>query len=237
MIVETPAAHDTVALKRIAAIAAVAEVMDGMMVGLGTGSTAAFAIAALGERALGGLQITTVATSVETAHLAQAAGLTVLAFDKLDHVDIGIDGADAFDHDFRAIKGGGGALLREKIVATAARRMIAIIDDSKLVQHLGTHPLPVEVLPFAAGFVSRRIEAIGGMATLRMAGTIPYRTDQQNAVFDCDFGPIDDPKMLAAALSTIPGLLGHGLFLDEFDVAYVASNEGVRRLLRNGDNP
>ncbi|OYY91818.1 MAG: ribose 5-phosphate isomerase A [Sphingomonas sp. 28-66-16] len=233
MIIEEAATRDTAVLKRMAALAAVAEVVDGMIVGLGTGTTAAFAIDALGERAKAGLRITTVATSLETARAAEAAGLTVMAFDTLDHVDIGIDGADELDHRLRSIKGGGGALLREKIVATAAGRMIAIVDDSKLVGRLGAHALPVEVLPFAAGFVTRRIEALGASVVRRMGGGEPYGTDQQNAVLDCDFGLIEDPEPLALALSVIPGLLGHGLFLDEFDIAYVAAAGGVQRLMRN----
>jgi len=206
-----------------------------MRVGLGTGSTAAFAIAALGEAVARGLRITTVATSLETARRAQAAGLIVLDFDRLEWVDIGIDGADEIDGQLRAIKGGGGAMLREKIVAASARRMIAIVDDSKKVQRLGTRPVPIEVLPFAAGFVSRQIEAIGGRVACRMKNGAPYRTDQHNVVLDCSFGAIDDPEVLAAATDGIPGLLGHGLFLQEIDIAYVGSAAGAHRLARAGN--
>ena len=135
--------------KLAAARAAVAEIQDGMLVGLGTGTTVAFAIAALAERVVTGLDVATVVTSAATARDAQAKGLRVFAFDTLDKVDLAIDGADEMDGRLRAIKGAGGALLREKIVAAAAQRMIAIVDESKLVPRLGTRPLPVEVLPFA----------------------------------------------------------------------------------------
>jgi ribose 5-phosphate isomerase A len=226
---------DSAAFKRAAALAAVAEVEEGMRVGLGTGSTAAFAIAALGERVARGLRITTVATSLGTARLAQAAGLTVLDFDRLEWVDIGIDGADEIDGRLRAIKGGGGAMLREKIVAASARRMIAIVDGSKQVEQLGAHPLPVEVLPFAAGFVSREIETMGGRVALRMKDGALYRTDQGNLVLDCAFGLIDNPEALAAALAAIPGMLGHGLFLREIDIAYVGRADGVHCLARAGN--
>jgi ribose 5-phosphate isomerase A len=218
--------------KRAAALAAVAEIEDGMIVGLGTGTTAAFAIAALADRVAGGLRVTTVATSLATARIAEAHGLPLVPFDRLAHVDIAIDGADEIDGALRAIKGGGGAMLREKIVAAASRRMIAIVDGSKLVDRLGAQPLPVEVLPFAAAFATRRIAELGAEVSRRIAGDAAYRTDQGNLVLDCRFDGIDQPKALAGALSAIPGVLGHGLFLDEIDAAYVGSAEGTRYLPR-----
>jgi ribose 5-phosphate isomerase A len=133
----------------------------------------------------------------------------------------------------RAIKGKGGAMLREKIVAAAADRMIVIVDAGKQVTRLGAGTLPVEVLPFAASFVARRIEHLGASVSRRMTGKAGYRTDQDNIVLDCRFGAIDDPEALAAALSAIPGVLGHGLFLDEIDAAYVGGSEGVIRLNRS----
>jgi ribose 5-phosphate isomerase A len=215
-----------------AAAAAVAEIEDGMLVGLGTGSTANFAIAALGERVAEGLKVTTVATSLATARIAEAAGLPVLPFDTFARLDIAIDGADELDPQLRAIKGKGGAMLREKIVAAAAERMIVIVDASKQVTQLGRGPLPVEVLPFAAGFVSDRIERLGATVRRRMAGDACYRTDQDNIILDCEFGAIDDPLALASALSAIPGMLGHGLFLDEIDAVYVGGSDGVIQLTR-----
>lgn len=220
------------ARKRAAACAAVAEVQDGMLVGLGTGTTTAFAIAALGGRVAEGLNIATIATSLATMRLAQEAGLRVLPFDQPSAIDLSIDGADELDAELRAIKGRGGAMLREKVVAAAATRMVAIVDDSKQVTKLGKGPLPVEVLWFATEYVSRRIEELGATVSQRMTGGSYYRTDQDNAVLDCRFGSIDDPNVLASALSAIPGLLGHGLFLDEIDAAYVAGADGVVCLSR-----
>jgi ribose 5-phosphate isomerase A len=230
--IRTAHENDIAARKRAAAAAAVAEIEDGMLVGLGTGSAANFAIAALGERVAEGLKVTTVATSLATARIAEAAGLPVLPFDTFARLDIAIDGADEFDPQLRAIKGKGGAMLREKIVAAAAERMIVIVDASKQVTQLGRGPLPVEVLPFAAGFVSDRIERLGATVSRRMAGDACYRTDQDNIILDCEFGAIDDPLALASALSAIPGMLGHGLFLDEIDAVYVGGSDGVIQLTR-----
>ena len=224
--------NDVAAHKRAAACAAVDQVDDGMLVGLGTGTTADFAIAALGRRVAAGLKVTTVATSLATGRAAEAAGLQVLPFDALARLDLAIDGADELDPQLRAIKGKGGAMLREKIVAAAAERMIVIVDPSKQVPRLGRGPIPVEVLPFAAGFVADRIERLGAAVVLRMTANDNYRTDQDNLVLDCRFGAIDDPQGLASALSAIPGVLGHGLFLDEIDVAYVGRDDGVIQLSR-----
>jgi len=228
----TPFLDDVVAHKRAAACAAVAEIEDGMLVGLGTGSTANFAIAALGERVAAGLKVTTIPTSLDAGRAAEAAGLPALSFDTLAKLDLAIDGADELDPQLRAIKGKGGAMLREKVVAAAATRMIVIVDAGKQVTRLGRGALPVEVLPFAAGFVSHRIEELRATVSQRMAGDACYRTDQDNIVLDCRFGPIDDPQALASALSAIPGMLGHGLFLDEIDAAYVGGSNGVVKLTR-----
>ena len=228
-----PNQNDNAAHKRAAAWAAVAEIEDGMLVGLGTGTTANYATAALGERFAAGLKVTTVATSLATCRAAVAAGLPVLSFDTLARLDLAIDGADEIDPQLRAIKGKGGAMLREKIVAAAAMRTIVIVDAGKQVTKLGRDALPVEVLPFAAGFVCHRIERLGATVSLRMAGGASYRTDQGNVVFDCWFGAIDDPETLASALSAIPGVLGHGLFLDEIDVAFVGGSDGVIQLSRD----
>ena len=232
MATSPPDQDDAEARKRAAACAAVAEVQDGMLVGLGTGTTASFAIAALGERVAAGLKVTTVATSLAARHAAETAGLPVLPFDTLARLDLAIDGADELDPQLRAIKGKGGAMLREKIVAAAAERMIVIVDAGKQVTRLGRGALPVEVLPFAAAFVSHRIERLGATVSRRMAGDAGYRTDQGNIILDCRFGAIEDPQALAAALSAIPGLLGHGLFLDEIDAAYVGGSDGVVQLTR-----
>jgi ribose 5-phosphate isomerase A len=216
--------------KQAAAEVAIAEVRDDMLVGLGTGSTAAFAIAALGRRIAEGLRVSAVATSLATEAAARAAGIPLLPFEDVAAVDIAIDGADEIDPQFRAIKGGGGALLREKIVAASAARMICIVDASKTVARLGAHPLPIEVLPFARAFVSDAVRRLGGEPKLRLSATgEPARSDQGNLLVDCAFGPIADPEGLAAALSDIPGMLGHGLFLREIDALLIGGPNGVER--------
>ena len=216
--------ENRVSEKRIAARAAVQRVEDGMLVGLGTGSTVAFLLDALGERVRAGLRIRTVATSLATELRARALGIIVEPFASLSALDLAIDGVDEVDPDFRAIKGAGGALLREKVVAQAAARMIAIADGSKPVGQLGAAPIPVEVLDFARGFVAARIAELGGSAILREGAL----TDQGNPLLDCSFGPIADPERLAAALQAVPGVLGHGLFLDEIDSVCIGTSGGAQ---------
>ena len=219
--------------KRLAAEAAVAEIEAGMLIGLGSGSTAAFAIAAIGARVKAGLAIDAVATSIESARLATRHGIELLDFEDVASVDLVIDGTDEIDPQFRAIKGAGGAMLREKIVASAAKRMVVVADARKRVARLGTMPVPVEVLPFARSFVAAELRRLGAEPVLRRAGADPYLTDQDNIVFDCAFAAIDTPDDLAAALSAIPGVLAHGLFLREVDAAYIATEGRVDRLERH----
>jgi ribose 5-phosphate isomerase A len=218
--------------KRAAAYAAIEDVADGMLVGLGTGSTAAYAIARLGERVRSGLAIRAVATSRRSADLAREVGVDVLDFADVAAVDLVIDGADEIDDRLYAIKGAGGAMLREKIVAASAARMIVIADGSKHVAAIGAAKLPVEVLPFACGFVRRKLADLRAEVVLRGDGGVPYRTDQDNLVFDCHFGVIEDPQALDAALSAIPGVLGHGLFLREVGSAIIAAHGQVTRIDR-----
>jgi ribose 5-phosphate isomerase A len=209
--------------KALAARAAAAEVKDGMLFGLGTGSTAAHLIEELGRRVAAGLRIQATATSEASDRLAQKVGIPTRPFSEIATVDLTIDGADEIDPRLRAIKGAGGAMLREKLVATAAARMIVIADGTKQVEQLGKAPVPVEVLPFGQKFVAGRLKALGATPVLRTRDGQPYRTDQNNLVIDCHFPDLADPEALAAALAAIPGMLGHGLFLDEVDAAYVAS--------------
>lgn len=218
--------------KRAAAYAAIEDVADGMLVGLGTGSTAAYAIARLGERVRSGLAIRAVATSRRSADLAREVGVDVLDFADVAAVDLVIDGADEIDDRLYAIKGAGGAMLREKIVAASAARMIVIADGSKHVAAIGAAKLPVEVLPFAYGFVRHKLAGLGAEVVLRGDGGVPYRTDQDNLVLDCHFGAIEDPQALDAALSAIPGVLGHGLFLREVGSAIIAAHGQVTRIDR-----
>jgi ribose 5-phosphate isomerase len=213
--------------KKAAAVAAVQEVRAGMLVGLGTGSTAAFAIRALGERVADGLAIRAVVTSDASGKLARVIGVEIL---DIAAVDLTIDGADEIDSRCFAIKGAGGAMLREKIVAASSARMIVIADGSKQVERIGAAKLPVEVLPFALAYVVRVLTDMGAAPVIRDN----YRTDQGNLVVDCHFGTLKDPRATAATLSAIPGVLGHGLFLDEVDAAYIATNGVVTRLERVG---
>ncbi len=215
--------------KRLAAKAAVAEVRDGMLVGLGTGTTAAHAIAALGGRVRDGLRIKAVATSLATEAAARAAGIAVIDFAGVSRLDLAIDGTDEIDDRFFAIKGAGGAMLREKAVAAAATRMIVIADGSKRVARIGAAKVPVEVLPFARDCVIAALEALGAAVTIRQ----DYATDNGNIVADCRLAMLGHPNELAAAIDAIPGALGHGLFLDEVDSAYLATDGIVTRLERN----
>lgn len=218
--------------KRLAAEAAVAEVAEGMLVGLGTGSTAAFAIAALGRRIAEGLKVEAVATSEATAAAARAVGVVVRDFSTIAVLDLTIDGADEIDSRLFAIKGAGGAMLREKTVATASRRMIVIADGSKRVAAIGAANVPVEVLPFARASVVAALERLGAAVAVR-AG---YVTDNGNIIADCHFPAMPDPRALAARIAAIPGALGHGLFLDEVDAAYIAADGNVTRLERDGSS-
>ncbi|MGN6269701.1 MAG: ribose-5-phosphate isomerase RpiA [Sphingomonas sp.] len=218
--------------KRLAAEAAVAEIEDGMLVGLGSGSTAAFAIAAIGKRVSDGLAIDAVATSLASEALARRHGIALLDFEDVASVDLVIDGTDEIDPAFRAIKGAGGAMLREKVVAAAAKRMVVVADGRKRVARLGGVPVPIEVLPFARSFVAGEVRRLGAEPVLRRAGADPYLTDQDNIVFDCAFAQLDMPDEVAVALSAIPGVLGHGLFLREVDAAYIADRGTVERFER-----
>jgi ribose 5-phosphate isomerase A len=211
------------AQKRAAAMQAVKLVEDGMTLGLGTGSTAAWFVTLLGERVQDGLRVRGVPTSETTAALARQCGIEVIGLDQVGfetggRIDLCVDGVDEVDGQNRAIKGGGGALLREKIVAAGSDRVVYIADASKRVETLGAFSLPVEVIPFAVAFVSSRIAALGCGPVLRQtADSAEFRTDENNVVLDCPFAVIDDPESLAAELALIPGVVEHGLFLGMID--------------------
>lgn len=220
---------DVEALKRIAAAAAVEEVQAGMIVGIGTGSTAAHVVQLLGIRVAAGLDIAAVATSRATEAAARAAGIVLLPPDECTEINLCIDGVDEIDPRLRAIKGGGGAMLLEKIVATLAHRNIAIADVSKQVERLGARAVPIEILPAARGLVHREIARLGGSPELRLRKGVPWVTDAGHHILDARFPMLADPEVLASALSAIPGALGHGLFLTEIDALYVAGSDGVIR--------
>lgn len=213
---------------------AVEEVREGMLVGLGSGSTAAEFVRALGERVKQGLKIEGVATSAATEALARSVGISLRSFESVSKVDLTVDGVDEIDGRLRAIKGGGGALLREKVVAAASSRMIAIADASKVVEQLGKFPLPVEVLPFASSYVERELLTFGVPVKKRMKSDGgPYLTDQGAYVFDVGFGVLADPEETAARIGGIPGVLEQGLFLGEIDELIVAHEGGVEVMRRN----
>lgn len=218
---------DLEAEKRAAAIRAVDEIQDDMLVGLGSGSTAAYAIRELGARAKAGLRIKTVVTSSASEALALSVGLAPLDFGTISRVDVTIDGADEITRGLQAIKGGGGALLREKIVGAASDRMIVIVDSSKPVATLGAFKLPIEVLPFASAWVQRAISAFAPAPILRVRDGKIVFTDQGNLLFDIPFGSIDNPTLIADQLSSISGVIEHGLFLTEIDMALVGTATGV----------
>ncbi len=216
--------------KALAAAAAVAEVRAGMLVGLGTGSTAGHAIRALGARVAQGLAVRAVATSQASDALARRLGIAMLDFADVPRVDLTIDGADEIDPRLYAVKGAGGAMLREKVVAAASDRMVVIADSSKRVAAIGAARVPVEILPFARASL---LAALGEGAMLRMRDGAPYVTDNGNWIADCRFA-LADPTKTAVWLDGMAGVLGHGLFLDEIDAAYVAENGVVSRLERAG---
>ena len=219
--------------KRRAAERGLEYVEDGMVLGLGTGSTAAHAVRLLGERVRAGLDVRGVPTSRATQALAEACGVPLATLDEVTRLDLTIDGADEVDPELRLIKGGGGALLREKIVASVSDRLVIVVDSGKLVERLGAFGLPVEVTPFAANVVAAALEATGCRAALRRgADGRPFVTDEGNALLDCAYGAIGDPRALAASLDAIVGVVEHGLFLDMADIAVVGRAAGVEVIER-----
>jgi ribose 5-phosphate isomerase A len=224
------------ALKRRAGERAAALVSSGMVVGLGTGTTAVFATRAIGERLASGAlrDVSGVPTSRATAEEARRVGIPLLSDDIPREVDVTIDGADEVDPALDLIKGGGGALFREKIVAQASRRLVIVVDESKLSPALGTrHALPVEVARFGWKSQERFLESIVGKPRLRLAnGGAPYETDQGNWILDCAFGPIADAPALAEKLGGRAGIVEHGLFCGLASVVIVAAADGIRELAR-----
>ena len=194
-----------------------------MTVGLGTGSTAAHVIRMLGRRVREGLAVRGVPTSEASAALARAVGIPLADLNEVERVHLAIDGADEVDRQRRCIKGGGGALLREKIVASASDRLVIVVDSGKTVERLGTFPLPVEVVPFACEQVQRRMRALGASVELRRGPEGPFVTDEANRIVDCRFGDIADASALAAQLDAVPGIVEHGLFIDMADDVIVGS--------------
>jgi len=219
-------------LKRRAAEAAVALVEDGMTLGLGTGSTVRFALEALGRRVRDGLRVRALASSSGTERLAGELGIPLVGFAEIDSIDLVIDGADEVSADLQMIKGGGGALLREKILAAAADRVAIIADDAKKVEVLGRFPLPVEVVPFGHELFVRRRRAEGIEAELRQRDGRPVQTDSGNLIVDCPFHQIPDPAGLHLRLVAEPGVVETGLFIDLLDDLFLGTALGVERIRR-----
>jgi ribose 5-phosphate isomerase A len=221
------------ALKRAAAEAAVELVQNGMVVGLGSGSTAAFAVEALARRHRQGLRFVGIPTSERTAAQAAAAGIPLTSLDEHRQIDLTIDGADEVERGtLNLIKGLGGALLREKIVAAASRRLAIIVDGAKLVDRLGTRaPVPVEVVAFGLEATRAALEGLGASARLRLSSAgEPFVTDSGNRILDCSFGPIADPARLEERIRRVVGVVESGLFIGRADPVFVADEAGVHRL-------
>lgn len=217
--------------KRIAARRALEFVEEGMSLGLGSGTTSAIFIRELGERVKQGLRVRGIATSGASQLLAESLSIPITTFDQCPVLDLAIDGADEVGPGLALIKGGGGALLREKIVESAARRFIVIADSSKLVGTLGRFPLPVEVIQMALPIVARRLAALGLNPQLRhhSDGAL-YLTDENNVILDCACGSIPDPAKTAADIRSIIGVVEHGLFLNMASLALIAGEDGVREV-------
>ncbi len=222
-------AMDLDALKRAAALKAVEYVRDGMVVGLGTGSTAKHMVMALGEKVRSGMQLRGVPTSQETATLAREQGIPLIDADNAWVIDVAIDGADQVDPAFNLIKGGGGALLKEKIVSASAKQFIVLVDQTKRVPALGgSFPLPIEVIPFGWGSTARAIEGLTKSSViLRERNGSPFHTEAGHVILDVHLARIDNPRELEIALTLIPGVVETGLFVGRTDLLIVGTAKGV----------
>jgi len=220
--------------KLAAAIEAVRMIRDGQVVGLGSGSTAEIFIVELGKRVRDeGLEIIGIPTSKKSEAIGREAGIPISSLDENSALDITVDGADEVDPNLDLIKGLGGALLREKMVARATRKVVIVVDESKLVHQLGTKaPLPVEVVQFSQKHLAKQMTALGCVPMLRQSDSKPYVTDNGNYIIDCMFKGIDDPHQLERKLKGMPGVVETGLFLGMADTIIVGAPTGVRTMKR-----
>lgn len=213
--------------KELAAIEAVKLVRDGIVVGLGSGSTAYYAIREIGNLVRQGITIKGVPTSVKTRNIARSMNIPIADIHSVSRIDITIDGADEFDPDLSLIKGGGGALLREKIVASMTDVQVIIADSTKKVDKLGKFKVPVEVVPYASNFVIDQLKKMGGNGLLRQQNRGPFLTDQNNYIIDTDFGLIDNPVILGGRLKAIVGVVEHGLFVNLVDKVIMGTGDST----------
>lgn len=215
------------------AVRALEHVPRGAVVGLGTGRAASAFVRVLGQRAQQGVRVTGVPTSETTAALARQYGIPLAYLDEIASIDVTVDGADEVDPHLDLIKGYGGALVREKVVAAASQTVIILVGEEKLVSQLGNRGvLPVEVVPFAVGFCKRRLAALRCHPELRTANGRPFVSDGGNYILDCGIEPITDPRRLDEAIHAIPGVVGTGLFIGIADRVLIGGSSGVRELLR-----
>ncbi len=231
----TPSGPDPKDLERVAR-AALTRVADGMLLGLGTGRAAEAFIVALGERVRRGLRVRGVPTSDRSAELARKQNIELATLEEIERLDVAFDGADEVAEDLSLTKGLGGALLRERVVASEADRFVVLVTPEKLVQKLGSRtPIPIEVVPFASPSATRRLAALGGRAAIRKRKDgFTFVTDNQNWILDTDFGPIDDPAALDAKIRKIPGIVDTGIFLGMASVVLVGEPGEVREITRTG---
>lgn len=213
-------------IKRLVGERAAEFVESGMIIGLGSGTTANWVIRAIGKRMQAGLDIKAVSSSVKSERLAREVGIPLLSLGEVDGLDLAIDGADEIDPNLQLVKGGGGSLLREKMVAVAARQVIIIADSTKVVNGLGAFGLPVEVVQFGWEMTSKHIQRLGGTPVLRLKDGSPFITDNGNFVLDCRFGSIQEPRELNLSLNQIPGVVENGLFIDLANQAIVGYPDG-----------
>ena len=223
--------------KQAAARESLRFINDGDIVGLGTGSTVYYTLQFLAEQMHQGLKILGIPTSHQTAKIAAELKIPLTTLDEHQEIDVDIDGADEIDPQLALIKGGGGAFLREKIVASAAKKLVIVGDSSKQVSVLGKAPLPVEVVPFAQALVAKEIKSLGAAVSLRQINHAEvFVTDEGHHILDCSFGQITHPRILAQQLEEIPGVVGHGLFIGMADVVLIGKGDKVIELRKSSDD-
>ncbi|MBM4764610.1 ribose-5-phosphate isomerase RpiA [Bacillus sp. B15-48] len=209
-------------------------IKDGMVVGLGTGSTVYYMLLKLGQLVKEGLSIQGIPTSIQTAELAKELNIPLVGFQEIEKIDLAVDGADEVDSNLNLIKGGGGALLREKIIAKAAKQFIVVAGPSKMVKTLGSFPLPIEIVPFGAKMTKKYLKELGGNPTLRLVNGTPFQTDNGHYIFDCIFPSLTQPHELEVSINKIPGVVENGLFIGMTDLVISLDRKNQPLLIERG---